>query len=57
VRGGWGRARRNPRIPTVPRVGDELAIVRALFDPARRLGDDVSTQIEAAEGKPADVHL
>jgi hypothetical protein len=57
VRGGWGRARRNPTDPDRPRVGEELAIARALSDLAHRLGEDVAVQIEAAEGEPVHVHL
>jgi hypothetical protein len=55
--GGWGRARRNPDDPERPRLGEELAIARALADLARHLGGDVNAEIEAAEGKPAHVHL
>lgn len=57
TRGGWGRARRNPADPDRPRLGEELAIARALTDLARHLGEDVEAQIEATEGKPANVHL
>lgn len=57
TRGGWGRARRNPDDPERPRLGEELAIARALADLARHLGGDVNAEIEAAEGKPAHVHL
>jgi hypothetical protein len=57
VRGGWGRARRNPDDPERPQVGDELAMARALTDLARHLGDEVEEQIEATEGAPAHVHL
>jgi hypothetical protein len=57
VRGGWGRTRRNPADPERPRLGEELAIARALADLAHHLGADVDTQIEATEGKPAHVHL
>jgi hypothetical protein len=57
TRGGWGRARRNPTDPERPRLGEELAIARALSDLAHHLGDDVAAQIEATEGEPAHVHL
>jgi hypothetical protein len=57
VRGGWGRARRNPTDPERPRLGEELAIARALADLARHLGREVDAEIEAAEGRPAHVHL
>jgi hypothetical protein len=56
-RGGWGRARRNPSDPDRPRLGDELAMARALSDLAHHLLDEVATQIEATEGKPAQLHL
>ena len=55
--GGWGRARRNPADPDRPRIGDELAMARALSDLAHHLLDDVATTIEAAEGEPAHLHL
>jgi hypothetical protein len=57
IRGGWGRARRNPTDPDRPSLGEELAIARALSDLARHLGDVVSEQIEATEGGPVQVHL
>jgi hypothetical protein len=57
LRGGWGRARRNPGDPDRPVVGDELAMARALADLSRHLGHDVEEQIEATEGRPAHVHL
>jgi hypothetical protein len=57
TRGGWGRARRNPADPDRPRLGDELAMARALSDLAHHLLDEVATQIEAAEGHPAHLHL
>jgi hypothetical protein len=57
IRGGWGRARRNPADPERPRLGEELAIARALSDLARHLGDDVTAEIQATEGDPVHVHL
>jgi hypothetical protein len=57
MRGGWGRARRNPVDPDRPHVGDELAIARALVDLAKHLGEDVTTEIETTEGAPVHVHL
>jgi hypothetical protein len=56
-RGGWGRARRNPADPDRPRIGDELAMARALSDLAHRLLDDVATHIETAEGTVPRLHL
>ena len=57
VRGGWGRARRNPADADRPSIGDELAIARALVDLAHHLGDEVASEIEAAEGTEAWIHL
>lgn len=57
VRGGWGRARRNPADPERPRVGEELALARALTDLAHHLGDEVDEQIAASEGESPHVHL
>ena len=34
---GWGRARRNPADPVVPRIGEELAAARALSHLAHEL--------------------
>lgn len=52
---GSGRARRNPHDPARPRVGEELAVARALSDLAHRLLDAAATEIEAFEGRK--VHL
>jgi Rv2632c-like len=52
---GWGRARRNPHDPARPRVGEELAVARALSDLSHRLLDAAVTEIEEFEGQP--VHL
>lgn len=57
MRGGWGRARRNPADPDRPHLGEELAIARALTDLGHHLRDDVTAQIEAAEHRPVHVHL
>jgi Domain of unknown function (DUF1876) len=54
--GGWGRARRNPTDPSVPRVGEELAVARALSDLAHRLLDEAAHEIERFEGKDVHVH-
>jgi hypothetical protein len=50
-------ARRNPVDPDRPRVGDELAIARALVDLAQHLSLDVTSEIGATEGKPVHIHL
>ena len=54
--GGWGRARRNPTDPEMPRVGEELAAARALSDLAHHLVDEAARTIEQHEGRPARVH-
>ena len=53
--GGWGRARRNPHDPDRPRVGEELAVARALSDLSHRLLDAAALEIEEFEGRR--VHL
>ena len=52
---GKGHAQRNPADPDVPRVGEELAIARALVELARTLNDKVDVDIESFEGH--DVHV
>jgi len=52
---GWGRARRNPADPQRPRVGEELAVARALSDLSHRLVDAAVADIETFAGGP--VHL
>jgi hypothetical protein len=52
---GWGRARRHPHDPARPRVGEEIAVARALSDLARQLLDAANAEIEEFEGRP--VHL
>ncbi len=54
--GGWGRARRNPDDPGVPKVGEELAAARALSDLAHKLLEEAATIIEEFEGRPVHVH-
>jgi hypothetical protein len=53
---GWGRARRNPADPEVPRIGEELAAARALSDLAHKLLDAAASAIERYEGHPVRVH-
>jgi len=43
---GFGRSRRNPKDPSVPQVGEELAAARALHDLANHLTDDARSIIE-----------
>lgn len=52
---GWGRARRNPRDPNVPMIGEELAIARALGDLSSKLLSAAADAIERHESRP--VHL
>lgn len=54
--GGWGRARRNPADPELPRVGEELAVARAMSDLAHNLVEEAARSIEQHEGRPARVH-
>jgi hypothetical protein len=53
---GWGRARRNPADPAIPRIGEELAVARALSDLAHKLLDAAAVAIEQFEGHPVHVH-
>jgi hypothetical protein len=53
---GWGRSRRNPADPGVPRIGEELATARALSDLAHKLLDTAASAIEAFEGRPVHPH-
>ena len=53
---GWGRARRNPVDPEIPRIGEELAAARALSDLAHKLLEAAATEIERFEGHPVRVH-
>ena len=55
--GGRGQARRNPADLDRPRLGDELAMARALSDLAHHLLDDAANLIETADGQPAHLHL
>jgi hypothetical protein len=54
---GSGRARRNPQDPARPRVGEELAVARALSDLSNVLTDAAAREIaefEATAGKSAE---
>jgi hypothetical protein len=53
---GWGRARRNPQDPAIPRIGEELATARALGELAHKLLDVAATEIEKYEGTPVTPH-
>lgn len=52
---GHGEAHRSPYDSDVPRIGDELAVGRALMDLGRQLLHETEQDIEAVEGHP--VHL
>jgi uncharacterized protein DUF1876 len=49
---GWGLARRRPRDPDIPAVGEEIAAARALTDLAHHLLDQAAHRIESWEGRP-----
>jgi hypothetical protein len=52
---GWGRARRRPGDPERPRVGEELAVARALSDLSHRLLDAAVAEIEESERRPVEL--
>jgi hypothetical protein len=52
---GFGLARRNPKDPNMPTVGEELAMSRALHDLADQLQQVAGLQIERREGRPVDL--
>jgi hypothetical protein len=54
--GGWGRAKRNPADPDLPRVGEELAVARALNDLAHQLLERAAATIEQHEGGAVHPH-
>jgi len=55
--GGWGRAKRNPSDPEVPRIGEELAAARALNDLSHKLLEVAAHEIEEFEHRPVSVHV
>jgi uncharacterized protein DUF1876 len=55
--GGWGRARRNPSDDNVARIGEELAVARALADLSHHLVEAAVGEIEAHEGRKVQVNL
>jgi hypothetical protein len=55
--GAWGRARRAPGDPDRPRIGEELAVARALADLSHQLVDAAAAEIEEFEGRQVTVHL
>ena len=50
---GVGQAQRNPLDPSVPEIGDELAVARALRNLAERLMHTTEKDIRGATGEPA----
>jgi hypothetical protein len=53
----WGRARRNPTDPTMPTVGEELAVARALSDLSHQLVVAAADSLESALGRPVALHV
>jgi hypothetical protein len=53
---GWGRARRNPVDPRVPRIGEELSVARALVDLSHRMLDIATIEIEQFSSHEVHVH-
>jgi hypothetical protein len=49
---GFGRAKRNPADPSLPRVGEELATARALSELTQKLLEEAAGIIEGHEGEP-----
>ena len=50
-----GTARRNPLDPNLPRVGEDLAVSRALSQLAHDLLSDAASQLETATHGPAGI--
>ncbi len=53
---GFGQAKRAPRDPSVPVIGQDLAAARALSDLAHQLLDKAAERIESTEGHPVKLH-
>ena len=53
---GVGKADRNPLDPSVPAIGDELAVARALRNLAERLLHTTEKDIQGATGESAHLH-
>ena len=53
---GVGQAQRNPLDPSVPEIGDELAVARALRNLAERLLHTTENDIKGVTGEPAHLH-
>jgi len=52
-----GTARRNPQDPDMPKIGEELAVARALLLLVRELGQKVDEGIAAYEGHEVHVSI
>jgi hypothetical protein len=52
---GFGQAKRAPKDPSVPVVGEDLAAARALSDLSHQLLHAAAERIEAFEGRPVDL--
>jgi hypothetical protein len=52
---GFGQARRAPKDPSVPVIGQDLAAARALSDLSHQLVHAAAERIEAFEGHPVDL--
>ena len=53
---GFGQAKRAPRDPSVPVIGEELAAARALSDLSHQLLEAAADRIGSFEGHHVDVH-
>ena len=53
---GWGRAQRSPKDPDVPRIGEEIAVARALEDLVRKLLETAEDDIADHTGERTHVH-
>lgn len=52
---GRGMARRNPADPNLPRVGEDLAVARALSELSHTLLSDAVSQLEVTTHMPAGI--
>jgi hypothetical protein len=53
---GFGQAKRAPKDPSVPVIGQDLAAARALSSLSHHLLDAAADRIETFEGHPVKVH-
>jgi len=53
---GFGRAKRSPTDPEVPRIGEEVAASRALSHLAHQLLDAAAEEIGEFEHRPVTLH-